>query len=111
MEEKLETTEVTLTEVEVERDTLAEQLEAAQAALETATGALECATAGHQAEVAALRQELEAERKSKKELTQQATKFSALVKIGQDALREEQQLVAKLQTQLRGQGKGGKVSA
>lgn len=51
-------------------------------------------------------EELEAERKSKKELASTKAKLSGMLKTGQDALREEQNTVRQLQEEL---GKRSKV--
>ena len=50
-------------------------------------------------------QELEEERKNRKELAQAKAKLSGMLKTGQDALREEQDNVRQLQEQLENRSK------
>ena len=52
-----------------------------------------------------MKAELEEERRSKKELAKANVKLNGMLKVGQDALRAEQDNVSKLQAQLASRGK------
>ncbi|ELT98869.1 hypothetical protein CAPTEDRAFT_195904 [Capitella teleta] len=111
MEDKLASMEKRLSSAEQERDTLQDQLNQSNEALGSLKSDLaktqEDAASAVAKDIKQLKDRSSTDQKKLKDLQAQNIKLAGMLRTGQDALRHEQELVSKLQSQMRKESKGG----